>query len=170
MGEFDSKLEREVAAGERWLAGFSTPGPSPETMERLRLGVRRELHRTAQGVGRWQTWHGVLGAAASIALAVTVGWYSAALYETNAYLAGTDEVLAEWTDQTAAQVVRFASLDEGLSELESWSDSQDWSIGNAAMFEALDEVMDEADDGVNLEGSGVRLAPPSGYNVTEELS
>ncbi len=170
MSEFDPKLKQEIEAGERWLAGFATPGPSPEAMARVRLGVHRELRRTAQRVGRWQTWHGVLAAAASIALAVTVGWYSAALYETSAYLAGADEVLAEWTDQTAEEVIRFASLDEGLSALESWSDSQDWSIDDAAMYEALDEVLEDTGDGVDIEGSGARLAPSSELNVIEELS
>ncbi|MFH1418598.1 MAG: hypothetical protein ABII12_09985 [Planctomycetota bacterium] len=170
MSEFDPKLEQEVAAGERWLAGFSTPGPSPEAMERVRLSVRRELRRTAQRVGRWQTWHGVLAAAASIALAVTVGWYSSTLYETSAYLARADEVLAEWTDETAEQVVRFASLDQGLSELESWSASQDWSIDDAAMYEVLEEVSEDAGNGVDVEGPGARLAPLRGLDATEELS
>jgi hypothetical protein len=163
MNEIDSKMKEEIAAGEQWLAGFSAPSPSPAALERTRQAVQGELLRMQSGrlaAPRWAAWHGAFAAAAAIALAVTIGWYS---FETaqpsgNTGTARTDSLLA-WSADAQEEVTRFASLDEGLSDLEEWSAEQPWAANGASLYEAIEGTLE--DDVGPSDGESGALAPPS---------
>jgi hypothetical protein len=162
MKELDFKLQKEIASGEEWLSTFPAPSPSPAALERTKQAVHEELTRL-QGARaitrRWAAWHGVVAAAASIALAVTVGWYS--------FVHGTKppvgpvniESLVAWSADTREEVTRFAGLDEGLSDLEDWSAEQPWAANGASLYEAIEGALEE--DANPPAGDTGAMTPPS---------
>ncbi|RIK67702.1 MAG: hypothetical protein DCC65_06140 [Planctomycetota bacterium] len=159
MSEPDNRLHDEIAEGERWLAAQPTPGPAPEAVERAKAAARRELMRTSAEPARAQVrpWHGVLAAAASLALAVGVGWYVVRTHEPPAStLAGGDaEPTLDTIAAAAADTTQLALFDDDLTELEDWSAEESWSAGGASLYEAMREAL--AAEGENgPAGNGTR--------------
>ena len=164
MSEMDPRMNDEIAAGERWLSGFPDPSPSPEASERTKRAVQDELTRlrTARSAARhWTAWRGVLAAAASIALAVTIGWYSFETHQRSTTAAAKMEPLTVWSTETQEEVTRFAGMDESLSDLEAWSADQAWAANGASMYDALEGVLgDEAKKGGD--DTGALMVPSNG--------
>lgn len=150
MDRHDEKTRDEIAAGERWLAGFETPGASPELLERLKRAARDELRRRqAPDQGRrWAPWHGAAAAAAMILLSVTVGWYSTRLQPSPAGNGDGYELLAE---EIEARLEVLAAADSEVSVLDGLTTEDGWSVSGATLYEALETAMasdwpDEMDD------------------------
>ncbi len=141
------KMENEIEAAESWLAGFATPGPSPDALRRVKQAVRRECAVMQQtpvaSRRRWAHWQGALAAAALIMLAVAVGWQASRNYTpTSTPPAFAPVAIQTWSAQTEEETTRFARLDDGLSELEDWSLEQDWSTsGGASLYDALEDAL-----------------------------
>jgi hypothetical protein len=104
-------------------------------------------------------WHGVVAAAAMIALAVTVGWYSLEKYDGPSPRAMKGEPLAMWSAETQEEVARFSGLDEGLSDLEELSADRPWALNGASMYDALEGALD--DDQEKATGDTGALMSPS---------
>lgn len=144
MNTEDNKLHQEIAAGERWLTSFAAPRPSPQAIERTKLAVRAELARSPSPVSarRWTAWRGVLGAAATIALAATVSLYSVRTHQFAGRPTETESV-DPWIPEAEDEAGRLALLDEDLSILEEWSASQQWSVGSS-LYEALQGALENS--------------------------
>lgn len=146
MSQPDRRLNEEIAEAERWLAAQPTPGPSREAVEQAKSAARLELMRTSAqpARGRIRPWHGVLAAAASLALAVSVGWYVVRTQEPAAPALAADDAgsaLDAIADAAAADTTQLALFDDDLSELEDWSSQESWSEGGASLFEAMHEAL-----------------------------
>ena len=146
------RMLEEIERDERWLAGFPTPAASPELVERITGQVRGEAvrQRNRPSALAWSRVAGTFAAAASIALAVWIG-------------------LSDWGDDAAERVAvvgesspvealvagsenavgAMAKLDEGLDDLESWSDDAVWDLDGTALAEALDESYRDASNGTS---------------------
>lgn len=175
MTEDERKLESEIAANERWLSSFEAPAPSAEALERTRRAVRAELAcgpSAGLARGRWGGWRGVAGVAAIIAVSVTVGWYSTRPGESRALLPDADNPLSVWLADANDELVRFARIDDGLSDLEEWSADEQWTATGASMYDALDGALEDESDGEG-DQSGA-MAPlqsgPRGLKVSHEIS
>jgi hypothetical protein len=169
MNEFDRHLETDIAEGERWLASFATPEPSPAVIEQTKERVRAALagasaHPTA---GRWSVWHGILAAAASIALAVTVGWMSARQQTTDSMGTRADADELNWIAEAGQDALARTTLDSDLSSLEKWSAGEPWNVDGAALYDTLDGVLNDVPaSGAGEKGSSQR--PQVGPSETEE--
>jgi len=164
MDGFDPQAREEIAAGERWLAGFETPEQSEASLGKVKQAIREELAcRQVEGAPeRRPAWHGVLAAAAAIGLCVTVGWYSThvewpATDSTWPAVASGDIRDAE-ADAFEQSIEALATTDEGLAGLEVMTSDSAWTLSGAALYEALeDAVSDDAADDVNGMGVLFRL-------------
>jgi hypothetical protein len=158
MNGFDRQLEREIAAGERWLSGFATPHPSADAVDRAQRAARAALARSdrVRAGKRWATWQGVLGVAAMLALAVTVGWYSSVEYDAVSNAVAVADL--QWPDQTKEEATQFALLDDGLAELEAWSLDESALPSGTDLYEAMEYTWEEEPNGSSGE-SGALLHP-----------
>ena len=170
MTEFDRAMREEIAEGERWLASFPTPEPSPANIERIKRTARaaRSAHPPLPSADRWTVWHGILAAAASIALAVTIGWHSARQHPNS----GTGEFVTEaessWFADAGQDALALTDLDEGLSSLESWSANEPWNVNGVKLYETLDGVLNDAvEDDSGDTGSSMRQ--PDAFVEREEV-
>lgn len=170
MGGFDRKLENEIATGERWLATFETAPPSTASVERVKRAVRAELGGARPGfrTGRWAVWHGVLAAAAAIALAVTVAWHSVRSDVQSARSIAGRWDIPTWSTETAQEAVVLADLDQELSELEAWSVEEAWDWGGSALYEAMERALNETPDGDPAE-AGTSMRRSRTFIKTEEV-
>lgn len=160
MTDFDHPFHDEIAQGERWLASFSTPAPSPAALTRTRRAVRAALAQPRPGASDrpWAVWHGILAAAASLALAVTIGWRSAGYY--TATQASVDEHFAfAWIEQTGSEAQAFTDFEEALTTLESWAADEPWNVDGADLFETLNGVLNDGTDSDTIEPGSTRLWP-----------
>lgn len=145
MNEQDQQLD-EIEAHEAWLAGFKTPSPSAEAVNRAKQAARRELARLhgAGTVRSWKSWQGVLGAAAAIAMCVTVGWMAVNRTVPTQPLAAVEAEVQQLLPESAGQeTVQLASMDDDMTDLEEWSSEQRWSAGGASMYHALEDAFNE---------------------------
>ena len=133
MSEFDRLMRDEIAEGERWLASFATPEPSAACVAKTKRAVRAALTGSGEGpaLGRWSVWHGVLAAAASLALAITIGWHSARQNTrfADAELTGAE---AQYLADAGQEAQTLSDLDSGLTSLETWSADESWNVDAAA--------------------------------------
>jgi hypothetical protein len=169
MQEPDERQQQEIAAGERWLEGFSTPEPSPASVRRTKQAVSQEAARlrSRSVVQRpWAVWRGLLAAAASITLVVTVGWYSTRSHKAPAPKASSGETAPGWTSETQEEAARFARLDEDLSDLEDWVAEQEWVANGASLYEALQGALE---DGANSDRGekGAAATPEQNFRRAE---
>jgi hypothetical protein len=148
MSEFDRQMQDEIAADERWLATFDTPPPSAETIDRLQQVMHDELElkRRRSLTGQRASWHGVLAAAAAIALAVTIGWHSTRRHTSEPYSPSQNEFASSWLAERQQDALAMSDLDDQLSELEAWSVEETWGLGGASLFGALEEALDDLPD------------------------
>lgn len=145
MDEQDRQLE-EIEAQEAWLAGFKTPGPSAEAVNRAKLAARRELalQHGASTARAWKAWHGVLGAAAAIALCVMVGWYAIDRQATTiSQVIAENDVQPQWPESTQKETTLLAAMDDDLSDLENWSSEESWGTGGADLYYALQDALQD---------------------------
>lgn len=152
MSEKESRMHEEIAEGERWLAGQETPRPSLEAVERAKAAARKELvhMRASGGRGMFRLWHGVVAAAASIALAVGIGWYGVRTHEPDRQtlvVADTEPVIEVMDTATGEETTQLAYFEDDLSELEEWSSEESWDAGGASLFEAMNDALNEKADG-----------------------
>jgi hypothetical protein len=142
----------EIAESERWLSGYSTPGPSAEALRRTRSAVRRELLRAggASHGSRMGAGWGMLATAACLALAAGIGWRSLKLSRDAGM---TERALAAVEEPLRENLAQVGSMDEQLSTLEGLASRNPWESNGATMYETLSELLeDEATDparGVN---------------------
>jgi len=137
----------EIERDERWLAGFETPEPDAAAMDRLRRAVDGELARSrGRRDAGWQAWHGVLAAAAAIALAVGVAWQTR-WFDGSAAEGPTTSALVEaiptndfFPAEEATEAI--SEMEDDLSSLEAWSASMGWEVDGADLYEAMNEGMD----------------------------
>ncbi|HVP11564.1 MAG TPA: hypothetical protein VMV94_10295 [Phycisphaerae bacterium] len=163
MTPFDNEMQDEIVAGEQWLSGFATPSPAPDALQRTKRAVQSELARrqtTRSAARHWAAWHGVVAAAASITLAVTVGWYSFHKYEGPVARVLKEEPLVAWSTEALEQAARLDVLDEGLSDLEELSADQPWALSGASMYDALEGALEES-PGKSTGDAGTLLPPAS---------
>jgi len=154
MSGLDRQQQDEIVAGERWLKRFETSGPSREGIERLNLAIRDELAvGAARPCGRrWATWYGVLGAAAALLAAVTIGWHSGREHGTHLRMAAGDGAASQWSIETQQDAVVLTDLDNDLSELEAWSSDESWELGGTSLYEAFEGVLEGASNGSPADG------------------
>jgi hypothetical protein len=163
MNEFEHKLQNEIAAGEKWLSGFSTPSPSSDALERTKRAVRAELCRPQLAhfaTRHWAAWRGVIATAAVMTLAVTIGWLS---FETNPPRTPPTTPMAaapSWPSEIQEDSTRFAGLDDNLSDLEEWSADRPWAVNGASLYDTLEGVL--GDDTTKGTGDTGALISPSG--------
>lgn len=143
MHDFDSD-QHEIETGERWLATFDTPGPSPEASAGVKRAIREQLGRRSLGrADRWPAWTGAVAAAAVLALSVTVVWQFRDAGGAAPLVAVSDWSLPE---DIEADSLAFASLGDELTTLESWSgQSSDLDIGS--LYDAVEDALTNADAG-----------------------
>lgn len=169
MMGFDHKMLDEIKEGEHWLATIADAPPPRNHIERIKRAVHAELgHTRANATGqRWAVWHGALASAAAIALAVTVGWLSSVTL-----VSPTGNIVAEtvttWPDETEQEVVTLAYLDEGLSDLETWTEEQAWDVDGTTMYEAFEEALEDTSNGTASE-TGASMLWPRGQSEIEEV-
>ncbi len=161
MSELDANVNDEIADGERWLAGFQTPEPSRECVQRVKAAVRSEVGRAGprDAAGRWVWWHGALSAAASIALAVTVGWHSTRHHCSVPAGLAQGDAMSAWSDETWQDAVALGDLEDELSDLETWTSDDAWDADGAVLYEALDGVLQEVVDGDDDLGASIGRSP-----------
>lgn|GEM_PF-1404209 len=160
MDGLDPQTREQIAADERWLAGFETPAPDEASLNAIKRAVRAELACRQGDHARKQrpAWHGVLAAAAAIGLCVTAGWYSV-----HEGWHATDSPGAAWqavanSDDTAADafeqsIEALADTDEDLAGLEVMTSDSAWALSGTTLYEALeDAVSDDAADKLNKMG------------------
>ena len=162
MNEFERKMHDEIAEGEKWLSTFSTPRPSAGAIERTKQAIRAELARPQLvrfASKHWAAWHGAVGAAAMVVLAVTIGWFSFEIYvKPPLAVPTTTDSLPVWVPETPDEATRFAGLDDGLSDLEEWSADQPWAVNGASLYDTLEGVLGE-DAGKGTGETGALLSP-----------
>jgi len=149
MSGFDHDMLSEIERHERWLAGFSTPPASPALINRLNLEIARALPCSSHPERRFRFrfWHGLVAAAACLAIAA---WLAKSPVitrptETGLQLADGDDLPgAEETEQQTASLVE---LDDNLTNLESWSRESPWDLEGDSLAEAIDAVYDDAANG-----------------------
>ncbi len=158
MSDFGDKLREEIADGEHWLAGFEMPEPSRESVERVKGAVLAELGKVGADVpaDRWTRWHGVAAAAASIALAVGVGWYSARHNQSAIDVLAQDEPASAWSDETWQDAVALGDLDDELADLESWTSEDAWDVDGVMLYEALDGMTQDVTEAQDDVGASIR--------------
>lgn len=142
MSTSDRKTEVEIATGEQWLRAFEAPGPSRASVGRLRRTVRAELGRGSARFS-WTPWHGVLAAAASIALAVGVGWDAARQHDVASKPAAALALDPSWPVETWQDAVAMTDLENGLIELEAWSSEEAWNLDGTTLYEVLEDALEE---------------------------
>lgn len=163
MSEDNRSLESEIAANERWLEGIRTPLPSAELLKRTKLAVRSEIARMQWGSSsrrRWIRWTGVAAAAAVLLAGVGLGWYATKAPDSSTVAFDPDSPLATWLADANDELRRFASIEDGLADLEEWSANERWTADGAAMYEAMDDALGGESDGAD-EQKGV-MAPIPG--------
>lgn len=173
MDGLDSQTRQEIAAGERWLAGFDTPGPDDASLDAIKRAVREELASQQGESLRKQrpAWHGALAAAAAMGLCVTAGWYSVHSGWSSAGSPGAPwQELANGPDAAAdafeQSIEALVSMDEGLAGLEVMTSDSAWALSGTALYEALEEaVSDDAAEKTNE--MGVFLHLESGFSDWE---
>jgi anti-sigma-K factor RskA len=135
MSASDEKLIEEIEEGQLWLSQFDTPLPSAAAMARAKQAIRHEIHGPASTHPTlklrhgWRPWHGALASAASIALAVLVG-YS----RTNSHRPEITVAPVATTTITESDLITYTTLDSELSELESID------LQHGTLADAWDEV------------------------------
>ena len=144
MADQDCKQLDEIAENERWLAVYSTPAPSADSVERAKAAAR-DAARSEAGRQRrtWRIWHGVSGAAAAIALCVLVGGRARQVTKQGDTQLGQADPMPVLPEQSYESITRISTFDEELSELEDWSAQASWSVSGASLFEIMDEALDE---------------------------
>ncbi len=145
MNEQDRQIE-EIEVHEAWLAGFKSPAPSAEAVTRAKQAARREAARMLGTISTrsWKSWQGVLGAAAAIALCVTVGWFAVDRTVPTQPLAAVEAEVQQLLPESARQeTVQLASMDDDMTDLEEWSSEQRWSAGGASMYHALEDALND---------------------------
>jgi hypothetical protein len=165
MNDDRDRLMNDIGEGERWLSSLPRPEVSPAALLRIKSAVRAELQRSGAAGGRWSTWHGVLAAAASIALAVLIGWHSA---EPSVTVAELDQVESSWLNDAGQDATAMASLEDGLSALEEWSQNDVWDNSGPKMYDTIQGLNDDSTDDAG--DSGASLQPWHNTPVNEELS
>lgn len=164
MNEQNRETLEELDRNERWLAGFSTPGPSAESIRRAKAAASDAFSRldVEQARPSPKPWHGVLAAAATIALAVGIGWYGTRLDApgpARMTLADAESILPGLTGESDEGAVQLAYFDENLSELEAWSTDESWDASGASLFEAMNDVL--AGNGESAGGANGKGNQPS---------
>jgi len=161
-----------IRDGEDWLSGFVTPGPSLSAIERAKLAARGELGRrgSERTVRRWAAWHGMLAAAASIALAVTVGWYSTHVYDSPGGVVAVADLVPTWSDDVTEEFARYDELDEELSEFESWVKDENWALSGSSLYETLEGAWENGASGDNTGETGASLWPRRQTHDYEEVT
>ncbi|MBN2563211.1 MAG: hypothetical protein JXQ75_19990 [Phycisphaerae bacterium] len=170
MSDVDRTLQDEIEAGERWLVNFETASPSQKSIGRVKQAVRAELAKARRGAtaGRWATWQGVLAAAASIALAVTVGWHSSRQHAFSPVDVAKVDLVSTWPIETWEDAVASTGLDDDLSDLESWSAEEAWDLDGTALYEALEGALEDASEDGPAE-TGTSMWWPNAPNQVEEV-
>lgn len=170
MNEDDRLRRVEIDEGERFLAGFPTASPSPSAVAHIKLAIRAELARGIQPPTRsWATWHGVLAAAAALAIAVTVGWLSARQHGPASLVATDAEPESSWLADTNREAVALTDLEKQLSALEAWSEDNAWDVSGTALYETLHNALDDAPKGNNPTDEGASAAPHLTAQRSEEV-
>ena len=169
MSEFDRLMRDEIAEGERWLASFATPEPSAACVAKTKRAVRAALTGSGEGpaLGRWSVWHGVLAAAASLALAITIGWHSARQNTrfADAELTGAE---AQYLADAGQEAQTLSDLDSGLTSLETWSADESWNVDGVKLYDTLNGVLSDVPESDSSE-PGSMLWPAVVPGESEEV-
>lgn len=140
----------EIAGHERWLAGFKSPEPSGDAVHRALAAARGELAALNGAASRPHSprhWVGVIGAAAAIAMAVGVTWYASARFDSTNSVVARSDPLPAWVSHSIAQPsAALEALDEDVADLEALSVNGGWDSGGGALYEAVEEVLNENAD------------------------
>ena len=168
----ENQTMQAIRDGEDWLSGFGTPGPSAAAIERAKLAARGELSRRGSGrtVRRWAAWHGVLAAAASIALAVTVGWYSTHVFDSPVGGVAVADLVPAWSDDVTEEFARYDALDEELSEFETWVKDENWALSGSSLYDTLEGAWENTANGDDAGETGASLWPRRPTNDVREVT
>jgi len=164
MSEDNRKLELEIAAGERWLEGIRTPLPSAELLKRTKLAVRSEVAKMqweSSGRRRWFRWTGVAAAAAVLLAGVGLGWYATKTPDSTTIAFDPESPLATWLADANDELTRFASIEDGLADLEEWSANERWTADGASMYDAMNEALRGETDGADEQKGAMAPIPQS---------
>jgi hypothetical protein len=145
VNEQDRQLERQIEANEAWLAGFQTPDPSADAVDRAKQAAHRELARQHEvaAARSWKPWHGGLAAAAALALCVSVGWYAFSRQGPQPQTLVEADVQPLWPESTQQQTTILVAMDDEISDLEEWSSDESWGAGGADLYYALEEALQD---------------------------
>ena len=144
MADQDCKQLDEIAENERWLAVYSTPAPSADSVERAKAAARDAARSGAERQGRTcRIWHGGSGAEAAIAVCVFVVWRASQVTNQGDTQLAQADPMPVLPEQSYESITRISTFDEELSELEDWSGQSSWSASEASLFEIMHEALDE---------------------------
>lgn len=159
----------EILEGERWLAGIATPTPSARALTSTKAAMGAEfvrLGRRSGGVVRWRAWHGVIAAAACLALCVLAGWR---LNRPSDRLNPVEVAkrVVTWPTEAESQLIALGNIDEALSAIEEAvpADS-DYVMDGASLYDVLSEAVN-GDDTNQSSGSSNRN-PARSANSSED--
>lgn len=149
MNEPNRDIYEDIAKNERWLSNFSTPAPRAEVLKRIKLAMREELQAGHGNQKRWSVGYGVLAAAATIVLSITVGWYSVKMQQpSNTKLSNTAAMV-----QNDVSLPVPPSTNETLSDLEDWTTSDDdASLDGTSLYDAMESALAEGADVGSTQG------------------
>lgn len=170
MSDADRNMLNEIAEGEAWLAPFGTPAPSADLLLRVKRAVRSELAASpasARRLVRLRAWHGSVVAAAALALSVGVAWYSTRLPAPDPAVMSVTAKDRQLEKEIEALFAVSFGAEDTLADLESMTESEDWSLDETTFYGAFDEAFGEAADS---DASGASLPASRNRNHTGEVS
>jgi len=142
MREPDKNQQSEIEPLERWLAGFDTPPPSAELIERTCVAARHAFQRgraeAATSARGQKAWYGAVAAAALILLSVAVAWQAVRSSGGD----GVNSFARNWPpiELTVSEDDEWVGFDSDLRTLESWEAQADWELGGADLYEAFESL------------------------------
>lgn len=151
-----AKARARIELDEEWLAGKTDPLPYEAALRRVRDAVRRELGVARHLRLRWSSAgspaFGALAAAATILLAVGVGWWASSLMRPAEGLTALDDLATALETGQNDSDLQIALLEDDLDDLEAelwaaYSADEDAALDPLEMIDAeLDELERESED------------------------
>lgn len=141
----ERQILNEIERGERWLAAYPTPSAPEGLTENVRAAVRRELACQSRPRSAFP-WAAVMGLAAAAAIVLAVWLGDATLIPTPADsgpIQYVEAVPPAEAQEAAEDVVAIVKINEGLDDLESWSEESVWDLDGSSLSDAMDMVYRE---------------------------